>query len=507
MSGARNCPETPRQKMIGMMYLVLTAMLALNISSSVLEGFTMVDNSLHTTIESANVRNQSQYVDFLEMDKKNPQKVHEWLLKAKDVRTKSDELYNYIEEFKVNIIKLTDRDKANDSAYVKQIIAKDNLDKAGQYGLISGNGQILKKKIENYRNFLVGLSEGNPTKINMYKSIFSTAKSRDGKPWETTMFEMMPVAAVVTVLTKYQSDVRASEAEIVQYLKAQTDATDFRVNKIEALVIPESKYVIRGDRYKAQIVLSAVDSTQKTNYYINGSSVANGKYEASCQTIGQKTYSGQITFLGNDGNLRSKSFRGEYMVGEPSATLSNEDLNVVYRGIDNKFSVSVPGVAAANIRITVEGGSSVQIAPGRYIIRPTRDEEIKISVFAKIDKKELLMGGGYYRVKYLPDPKAFLQSADAGAKPTRGGFMTPGMLKGSSLIASYGGDELVKANFRITSFTMIARGIAPLQVSGGKINPSFIDKLLKGDILMISNIRAEGPDLRPRDLGSVSIQL
>ena len=507
MSGARNCPETPRQKMIGMMYLVLTAMLALNISSSVLEGFTMVDNSLHTTIESANAKNQSQYVDFLDMDKKNPQKVHEWLLKAKDVRTKSDELYNYIEKFKVDIIKLADKDKANDSAYVKQIIAKDNLDKAGQYGIIGGNGKVLKKKIDNYRDFLVGLSQGNPTKINMYKTIFSTAKSRDGKPWETAMFEMMPVAAVATILTKYQSDIRASEAEIVQYLKAQTDASDFRVNKIEALVIPESKYVIKGDSYKAQIVLSAVDSTQKTSYYVNGSAIANGKYETSCVTIGVKTFSGQITFLGNDGNLKSRPFRGDYMVGEPSATLSNEDLNVVYRGIDNKFSVSVPGVAPTNIRITVEGGTAVQTTPGRFIIRPTRDEEIRISVFAKINKRDILMGGGYYRVKYLPDPKAFLQSADGASKPTRGGFMTPGVLKGSSLIASYGGDELVKANFRITSFTMIARGIAPLQVSGGKINPSFIDKLLKGDILMISNIKAEGPDLRPRDLGSISIQL
>jgi len=85
--------------------------------------------------------------------------------------------------------------------------------------------------------------------------------------------------------------------------------------------------------------------------------------------------------------------------------------------------------------------------------------------------------------------------------------MTPSALRSSSIIASYGGDELVKANFRVLSFTMIARGIAPLQVSGSRMGSNFIDKLLKGDILMISNIKAEGPDLRPRDLGSISIQL
>jgi gliding motility-associated protein GldM len=507
MSGAKNCPETPRQKMIGMMYLVLTAMLALNVSSSILEGFTMVDNSLHTTIESANVRNKAQYSDFQSLYDKNPTKVKEWLERAKLVKVKSDELYNYLEKFKVDIVKLTDTKEANDSAYVMQIKAKDNLDKAGEYGIIMGNGKKLKDKINDYTKFLVGLSAGNETKIRMYQSIFATNKSRDGKPWEETMFEMMPVAAVVTILTKYQSDVRASEAEIVQYLKAQTDASDFRVNKIEALVIPDSRYVIRGDRYKARIVLSAVDSTQKPTYYVNGANIAKGQYEVGCGVVGPKTYSGQIAIPGNDGVLRTYSFKSDYMVGEPTATMSNEDLNVVYKGIDNKFSISVPGVASANISIRVDGGSGTQIAPGRFIIRPARDGEIRINVFAKIDKKDLAMGGANYRVKYLPDPKAFLQPNDAGAKPIRGGFMAPGLLKTSSLVASYGNDELVKANFTVTGFTMIAKGLTPQTVSGSRLSTNFVDKLLKGDILMINNIKAVGPDQRVRDLGSISIQL
>jgi gliding motility-associated protein GldM len=126
-----------------MMYLVLTAMLALNVSSSILEGFTMVDNSLHTTIESANVRNKAQYSDFQSLYDKNPTKVKEWLERAKLVKVKSDELYNYLEKFKVDIVKLTDTKEANDSAYVMQIKAKDNLDKAGEYGIIMGNGWVV----------------------------------------------------------------------------------------------------------------------------------------------------------------------------------------------------------------------------------------------------------------------------------------------------------------------------------------------------------------------------
>lgn len=508
MSGAKNCPETPRQKMIGMMYLVLTAMLALNVSSEILNGFTLVDNSLHTTIQSAESRNKDLYADFKSLSDKNPTKVKEWLDRALIVKVNSDELYKYLEDFKIALVKKTDKNAANDSAYVKQIQGKDNLDAPSQYGLKDGNATILKQKIQKFKNFLVVLSANNPAKQKMYSDIFATNKGKEGKSWEESTFEMMPVSAVVTILTKYQSDVRAAEAEIVQYLKSQTDVADLRVNKLEALIIPDSKYVIRGDRYRARIVLSAVDSTQRPNYYVNGAALpASGLYEVGCSSVGPKKIVGKITYKNNNGDLKTKDFTSDYMVGEPTATMSNEDLNVVYKGIDNKFSISVPGVAAANIRISVDGGNFSQLTPGRFIIRPHRDDMIKINVFAKIDKKDLQMGSGSYRVKFLPDPKAFLQPSESGGKPIRGGFMSPSTLKSSLLIASYGNDELVKANFSVTSFTMIARGLTPQTVSGSRLSSNFVDKLLKGDILMINNIKAVGPDQRVRDLGSISIQL
>jgi len=506
MSGAKNCPETPRQKMIGMMYLVLTAMLALNVSSEILNGFTMVDNSLHKTIESAELRNKSLYADFQNLFDKNPAKVKDWLEKAKAVKVKSDNLYKFIENFKVQIVRLTDSKDANDSAYVQQIKAKDNLDKAAQYGIADGHGKNLKKEISEYRQFLVDLSGNNPSKQKMYQSIFATGKTLDGKPWEDALFEGMPVSAVVTILTKYQSDIRSSEAEIIQYLKSQTDAMDFRVNKITAVVVPNTPYVIRGEKYSAQIVLSAVDSTKTPEFYVNGQQVRKGLYEVIPNKLGVNPYTGFIKVQGNDGSILSYPFKSSFIVGEPTATLSNEDLNVVYRGIDNKFSVSVPGVATENVSVRVIGGTARREG-GRYMIQPTRNEDINIEVWAKVEGKEKKMGGGAYRVKYLPDPKAFIQPGDAGAKPLRGGSMSPNVLRSSALIASYGKDELIKAKFRITSFTMLAKGFSPLQVGGSRLNSGFLDRLIKGDILMINNIKAEGPDNLTRDLGSIAIQL
>ena len=512
MSGAKNCPETPRQKMIGMMYLVLTAMLALNVSSEILNGFSMVDNSLHKTIESSDIRNKGLYDDFRYLSTQNPAKVHDWLEKAMEVKKRSDEVFNYIQSFKVQLVKLTDKKEANDSALVTQIVAKDNLDKSAEYGITDGNGNILQKKIEDYRDFLVKLSEKNPSKQEMYKSIFSTKKTKDGKSWQIAMFEGMPVSAVVTILTKYQSDVRTSEAEIVQYLKNQTDAMDFRVNKITALVVPNTRYVIRGGRYTAQIVLSAIDSTKTPSYYVGTTALRNGFYEVNCGKTGSFTYTGLIKLPGNDGTIRTYPFKSDYIVGEPSATLSNEDLNVVYRGIDNKFGISVPGVASENVSVRV-GGGTVQKSGGKFIIRPTQDGEINIAVYAKIDGKELPMGGGTYRVKYLPNPTSYLQYSDAGGVPRliQDGTLTKRILKsdGVSVIASYGQDELIKANFTVTSFSMVTV-IRSLNSNGSRFTPqmlSVIDQLEGGDLLTLKNIKAVGPDGKVRSLGLIQVQI
>ena len=510
MSGAKNCPETPRQRMIGMMYLVLTAMLALNVSSEILNGFTMVDNSLHKTIESSEARNKDLYADFQDMNTKNPTKVGDWLKLANQVRLKSDETYKYIEDFKRKIIRLADKNEANDSAYVEQIKAKDNLDKAGEYGLIGGHGKELKEKIDQYRDYLVKLSDGNERKQKMYRTIFSTNDAH-GRSWEDAMFEMMPVSAVVTILTKYQSDVRTSEAEIVQYLKAQTDMKDFRVNQISAFVVPNSRYVIRGGKYSAQVVLSAKDSTLTPEYFVGGSSVRKGLYEVNCSKSGSFNYTGFIKIKGNDGNTKSYPFKSDYIVGDPSATLSNEDLNVVYRGIDNKFSISVPGVASENVSVRIAGGTMNKVG-GKYIIRPTQDGEINISVYAKIDGKDLAMGGGSYRVKYIPDPKSFLQYNDAGNIPRviQDGVLTKRTLKsGVSVIASYGQDELIKANFTVTSFTMVTI-FGSVNTTGSRLSSrmlSDIDKLEGGDILTLKNIKAVGPDGKQRSLGLIQVQI
>ena len=193
------------------------------------------------------------------------------------------------------------------------------------------------------------------------------------------------------------------------------------------------------------------------------------------------------------------------MVGEPSATISNVDLNVVYRGIDNNFSISVPGIAPENLSIAVSGGTYKSNGNGRFVINPNQDGEMKISVFGKIDNKQMAMGSGSFRVKRLPRPTAYL--LDGAGNQTMGGLMSVNELKNTSVIASYGRVELVKANFRVVSFTMIVDGLAPMNVTGGKLDAGFLNKLTKGRNLILSNIVAVGPDGAQQSLGAILVKL
>ena len=510
MSGAKNCPETPRQKMIGMMYLVLTAMLALNVSSEVLQGFSLVDTSLRSSIQATDARMGALYGSFQSLYDLNPTKVKEWLDKADVVKQKSDSLFDYIQDFKYQMIRLADGKDADPNAV--QIEARDNLDVAGQYALVEGNGKVLKRKLEEYRQLLVDLSAGDTLKQSIYQRAFNVDDPK-GKTWEQSMFEMMPLAAAVTLLTKYQSDVRSAEIDMIQYLKAQTDASDFRVNKIEALVVPNSNYVMKGSTYTAQIVLSAVDSTARPTYYVDGKQIGgDGIFERPATATGVQKYEGQISLLGNDGIMRNYPFASEYTVGEPTATISNVDLNVVYLGIDNKFSISVPGVTAEDIEVTARG-ANVQKSGAYYIINPTQDKDINIIVSARLEDKLVQMGNMQYRVKYIPDPKSFIRYYDAGGveRQVQEGRLSKRILRDDkfAIIASYGADELIQANFDVVSFSMTTK-IGTVDATGDKLTNrqlQDINRLERGDIITFRNIKAKGPDGKIRTLGLLQIEI
>ena len=522
MGGAKNCPETPRQKMIGMMYLVLTAMLALNVSTDILNGFTMVDNSLHNSVEAANNRNNKMYRDFEEATRQNPEKMQDWYNRAGELKHRADSLYNYIQEFKTQIVSLADGQKAVDERIARgvdptrEVDGKDNRDVAGQYAIVEGNGPILKEMIGMYRDYIIELADKKPELANEFNNIFACDKmwnehEKDSVAWEVGMFDGMPLCACITVLTKMQNDIRTTESEMILYLMDQTDAGDLRVNKLNAYVIPKSDYVIQGAKYSAQIILAAVDSTQKPEYYIDGQRINDqGIYEVVASGLGQKTYTGQIAYLDPaTGAMQYLPFQSEYTVSEPSVTISNTDLNIMYRGYDNPFSISVPGVSSNRLKVDVSGGASVTQRNGLWIIKPNEHaKNITVKVMAEMEGTMHNMGARTYRVKALPKPGAYFKS---GENEYQEGNISRGALLNSNatVIASYGPDGLLDLPFTITAFKLNVNGTY-IETKGNKFSKEQIDrlgKLKKGAIVVITDIRAKGPDGKETRLSAIPLTL
>lgn len=510
MSGTKNCPETPRQKMIGMMYLVLIAMLALNVSSEILNGFKLVDDSLHTSTLSIEEQNQRLYQEFNAMNAKNPAKVGTWLKKANVVREQADGLFNYIHNFKVDLLKLADKDEA-DTLYARHINKREDLNVASFYALTEGHAKELKQKIENYRDLLVKLS-GDKGKKEAIKAIFNTG-SINNKTWEIATFDNMPVSAVITILSKYQNDVRNTESKMIQYLKESTDERDARVNKFDAFVVAESNYVMEGQEYRAKIILAAVDTTKAPNIFVNGAKLSKNDYIVNASRTGEFSYSGYIELPGNSGTDKQRfPFTSKYNVGKPAAIISNDDLNILYRGFDNSISISSPGIPTDKLAITVNGGTATPKGNGKFIIKPTANS-VEISVRGNIGGKQINLGGNTYRVKQLPDPKPYAVYKDNNGNSRSvfdGSVHGPTFVAGNPTVtAGYGEDALVQANFTVRSFT-IRIGRRTYNSNGAKFSQEqmgIISNLPSGSPLIIQRIRAVGPDGIERNLSAVAIEV
>ena len=517
MSGATNCPETPRQKMIGMMYLVLTAMLALNVSAAILNGYTQVDESLHATIETMEQSNAETYATFKAALDKNAEKTQEWYDKAMEVQRVSNEFYAYVQKFKDDMVKMVDGDKAKMNAKVSELGKQDDTNIPQQYAINEGNAKVLKDKLNAYCKFLMSITGEDARMLNAeLKATFATndGANAEGEPivWEDVLFHEMPMCAVITILSKIQSDVRHCEGKVVEYLLKATDAGDLRVNKFNAYVIPSADYVVKGTKYTAQVILAALDSTQTPEYYVNGQKLkSNGIYEVIANTVGVQKIKGEIAYMDQQGEIQRLPFEREYTVGEPTATISNTDLNIMYRGYDNPFSISVPGVSSHALQVKCASAAVKPQGNGLWVIVPTEKapDKLAIEVYADMGGSPLLMGSHVYRVKNLPKPNAYFEIDGVPTEETRlprAKLIDPK----NKIVASYGADGLVQAKFDIVSFQVKLPTGASMAVKGDRFDArtlAAIKKLQQGSSLNIMYIKAKGPDGKEIQLRGLPIEL
>lgn len=508
---------SPRQKMINLMYIVLTAMLALNVSSDVLNGFTLVEDGLKRTNSNVSDRNAALYMQLEEFTRQNPQKGKPWLDKAADVRRQTLSLYKYIDSLKLAIV----RDADGVDGKVDNILNQDNLEASSKVMVTYGNGAKLERRLAAYRKYIAAYIADPKKQAAIQKALATEPVLQKGSmikvPWVSGMFENMPVVASVTLLSKLQNDLLFAEGEALQTLVASVDAGDVRVNKLDAFVIPNSKLVMRGGKYSADIVLAAVDTTQRPAIFVNGRQLpANTRtYEFMAGQTGTFTYSGYLDVTRGDGTTSRYPFQSDYTVIEPTATVSATMMNVLYAGINNPISISVPGVAQNAVSATMTNGSLTR-SGDHWNAHPTRvDAECVITVTATLEGRSQTVSTSTFRVRKLPDPTAYIAYKDSkgnenhykGSKP----FAKSLLLAANGLDAAID-DDLLNVHYSVVDFETIvfdSMGNAMPEKSAGsrfsERQKTSFRRLSRGKRFYITRIRAKGPDGIVRDLSPMEV--
>jgi len=517
--------ETPRQKMIGMMYLVLTAMLALNVSKEVLDAFTLVDDGLTTTTENFSAKNEGLYDKFNIAFEQNPEKVGDWKTRAEEVKAKSHELYEFINQCKIEIVTKKDEDAIHDGeVHLAEVKIKDDTNIPAEIMLVKNRGSELKAKIEEYREFLLTMIEDKETyattveaiegalSTDVPETLYHNKKKNVNPTWESTYFEFLPLASVITLLSKMQGDVRNVEADMLNFLLGQVDAGDYKVNVIEPVVIANSNYVFKGVPYHAEVFLAAYDSTNIPEVRLEDGTMlethgGKGIYEVSYNSTGIKKWGGIIS-VEKDGQVTSKPFTAEFEVAESNATVSATGMNVFYRGIPNPVEISVGGVAERDVVAQISSGNIKRVGAGTYEVLPgVRGDKATISVYANIEGSRKLMSREDFRVYPLPTPDAVVEGIQGSS-----GALTVGKMSQLQNVRAEAKDFVFEVDYEVQSFEIAFMG------SGGiwSTLPSSSDRftsdqknlfrsLRTGQRVMIEKIKATGPDGELRNLNNITI--
>jgi gliding motility-associated protein GldM len=441
----------------------------------------------------------------------NPEKVHEWYTRAKTVKQMSDSLYDYATLLKELIAKKADGAEGD----YRHLANREDLEAstAIMLSIEEKRGLKLYNAINNYREQILTMITDSVQRQVVIDLFNTEVPKRDitmMRNWQEYNFENMPAIAAITLLTKLQNDIRYTEGEVLHQLAKNIDEGDVRVNKISALVIPNSKNIVRGSDFSAQIILAAVDSTQCPEIFIDDKKLEteNGEYTITCNRTGDYTLNGYMVVNDGSGASERYDFSQKYTVVDPTATVSASLMNVLYAGFENPVSISVPGVPAKNISANVANGNGTLKSDGKggFVAVPKqigKNMEIEVTANHEGGRRQS-MGKYSFRVKQLPDPSPFIEykDKDGHTKRYRGGtpFAKRDLMSTNGIIAAID-DGLLNIGFKVLSFETVfydnMGNAVPVISDGANFSARQKDmfrRLSTGKRFYISHVKAIGPD-------------
>ncbi len=563
MAGAK---ETPRQKMISMMYLVLTALLALNVSVDILDAFAIVNDGLEVSNASVERKIEDYYRTFQQQYDKQPEKVAPYWEKAQDIRNHTDEIINFIEkEIKLPLVLVTEGmteeemlnqeedallrnkskiDPSNDRVFyefdLKNIGAKDKYDAPTNFMINEGNATRLREKIDAYRNYVINtvqsagiINYGNKvglltTHDAQGNEIVYTDANDNKMDWENKNFYHVILAADIAILNKIIGEIQTTEFDAISELFKRIGASDYKFNALEARVIPKTTYVLTGQDYEADVFIAASDTARQFDVkYARGVkdfSKASGnsvktvastggvvKLKFPATSVGVQEYAGIIEMIDPEtGEKEPYPFSSSFTVAPPSVTVAPTQMMIFYQGLQNPISVSSPGIPNEKIDVVVSKGKITKgKESGTYMVEvPAGEKTATITASTMINGKKVVLGSYEFRIKRVPSPQATIAGISSG-QIGRNELQAAG-----GIIPDMGDFEFGDYQYNIVSYTLSTIIAGDYKTSGtirgGKFNDEALDiigKAKRGQKLFFESIQAKGPDGATRTLNPINIEI
>ncbi len=503
-------PKEPRQKMINIMYLVLTALLALNVSSEILNAFKTVNNSLITSNTQTNL-STNQIMESLTKklaDQTTHDKAAIWHPIAQDITKYAGDANGKIEAFKTELMLAAGGDKSDPTKNYKI----DNLDAATRVFIKNGKGKQLLQVLNDFRSNVlkrdtaINAAYSSPSALPINTEIPpSQTGAKKNRTWEEAYFHMVPTIAALTILSKFQNDIKVSENKLVAFCHQKVGEVEVVQDAFTAMAVANANYVLPGQEIQVTAGVGGFSTKAQPIISINGANApidpltGSALYKFNAGALGEHTIPVTITYTDQNNVKHTEERPIKYTVGSSNAAVALDKMNVLFIGVDNPVTVSGSG-DADRLKVSASGGGIVLTSQGggHYTAKVSSETNDCIITVVTPDGKSTPVK---FRVRSIPDPTPYVGTVKSGD-------MQASAFKSQAGVRAIVENFFYETQFNVTGFRITGdgdgfpEGVEEAINSGAAWNEArkIISKCTSGSFITIEDIRAVGPDGRSRKL-------
>lgn len=506
--------QTPRQRMINLMYLVFIAMLAMTIDQEIIRSYQDTNQSLQDTRLLTQNNNKIFETTLAAKAKNSPENFEVPLENYRKLKEKADILVGNLEALKVKIKNDAEYDPAQ--SIEDNFTALNNTEPStttffsdGDENKPSTDGKKLQDQINDFRDFVNQTFGSKPAMKSVVeranKQMVTVApKNAQNKNWLQYKFYNQPLIAALSNMEVIQSSVRGIQSDALSLMLQEKIDADIKFDAYQAIVSAPTQ-VVQGETAIAKVSIGNY-SNNVPGLSMPGLTVTNGQGVKTLPTgtLGLQTFSGTIYFKDVNGKEIPLTYSQTYNVvsgvnelkAQSGALLSADKMNVLYRGLGNPISGSILGADTAGLTLSASN-ASVSGGRGKWIVTPSSGNTVKLTISGKDSKGKLISQSFDFRIKNVPPPVGQIRGESVVSMPASS-------IPNQTVTAAMP-DFDFPVSFKVNSFNFKVPGRAAMNVSGSSMSSvaPLVKNLRSGDIVYVFGISATATGLGNQTLKNI----